>query len=393
MDKYVKELNELKYSLNFSDPFMYVFLSLIGVDFDKKNETACIYRINNFLNISINPDYWDTLNDKEKLFIIKHELYHLILKHPTEAFKHFDIKIFGMAADFHINYMLVSDNTISLPKGGLMYDDNDCANLHLTKQLVEEGTVAIYNHLLNYKQECDKLIPDHDWSSFDKNDINIIDGNINNILTNVVKTSGKIPENIKNIIKNINAKYDKNVDYKSVLRKISSNIGFKSFTKRSSLKDHQFFEEADGFRIKYKGTIPIIIDTSGSMMNPSDIEDVCNQLVSIAKQSNLCLKVIECDADVTKDSIWIYNSKKDLTKRMRTGFIGGGGTIVDPAITYINKNINSVKLAIYITDGYVSPPKVSHNYKVIVVLTRNSRITPNDLKKTWGNNYVILKIK
>ena len=106
------------------------------------------------------------------------------------------------------------------------------------------------------------------------------------------------------------------------------------------------------------------------------------------------LKIIECDAAVSKESIWIYKSKKDLNNRLKNGFIGGGGTEVDPAINYINKNIRDVKIAIYITDGCVSPPSVNHNYKLIVILTRSSKKTIKEISETWRNNkYTILKIK
>ena len=392
MNKYIKELVELKFGLNFSDPFFYSFLSLIGVDFDKRNETACIYRIDNFLNISINPDFWDVLNNKERLFILKHELYHLILKHPTQAFDNFNLKIFGIAADFYINNILSNDNNINMPNGGLMYNLPEFSELNLTKEIVNSGTIPIYNHLLNYQEKLDKLNLNHNWDSF-KNNANIVDGQINNMLQNINKICSNIPQNIKNIIKNINEKYNKEINYKKIIKKIANNVGYRSYIKRSTLKDHQFYSDSDGFRIKYKGTIPIIVDTSGSMMNANDIQDVCDQLLSIAKQANVCLKVIECDMNVTDKSIWVYNSKKDLRKRIKNGFIGGGGTMVDPAINYINQKLKDTKLTIYLTDGYVSPPKVNHNYKVVVVLTRNSVITPNELLKSWGNNYTILKIK
>lgn len=184
----------------------------------------------------------------------------------------------------------------------------------------------------------------------------------------------------------------KDINYKTEIRSIVSNIGFKAYNKRSILKDSNFYPESDGFRTKYKGTIPIIVDTSGSMMNQQDIVDVCDQLVAIAKQSNLCLKIVECDASISKNSVWVYKNKKDLTKRMKNGFIGGGGTNVDPGIAYVNQ-LNNVKIAIYITDGYVSPPTVKHNYKLLVVLTKNTSVSPNEMSKTWGTkNYKILKL-
>ena len=396
MNKRIEELNELKYNLNYEDPFMYVFSSLIGINFKTypKPYTAHLIKIGNFINIEIDPNFWDSLkNNKEKLFLIKHELYHLIFKHITQVFLNYNSEIFGIAADFYINYILSSDNSVNLIPGAFHYLDPAFKDLNLTENIVKEGTLNIYNHLLNYKKECEKFkIDNHNWESF--KEVRIIDAKIDNDILQSEKISGKVPSSITTIIKNLKSKYNKEINYKTILKKIVNNLGSKVYLKRSGLKEHNFYPDSDGTRIKYKGTIPIIVDTSGSMMNTNDISDVCDQLITIAKQSNLMLKIIECDAAVSKESIWIYKSKKDLNNRLKNGFIGGGGTEVDPAINYINKNIRDVKIAIYITDGCVSPPSVNHNYKLIVILTRSSKKTIKEISETWRNNkYTILKIK
>ena len=390
----LKELSELKYKLSFSDPFMYIFFSLIGVEFNKAAPTACLYRLNNFINIGINPDFWDTLQtNEEKLFIIKHEMYHLILKHVTSYWDNYDKDIMNISMDLYINYLLSKDSSVKIVKGGCYYNDPNLAYLKLTEKIVQKGTIDIYDHIIEHAEELKKnLIINHEWESFLEKENNA-SVNIDEKIKQAYKTAGTVPYNLKNIIDLTFNKYKKDINYKTEIRSIVSNIGFKSYNKRSILKDSNFYPESDGFRTKYKGTIPIIVDTSGSMMNQQDIVDVCDQLVAISKQSNLCLKIVECDASISKNSVWVYKNKKDLTKRMKNGFIGGGGTNVDPGIAYVNQ-LNNVKIAIYITDGYVSPPTVKHNYKLLVVLTKNTSISPNEMSKTWGTkNYKILKIK
>lgn len=320
-------------------------------------------------------------------------MYHLILKHVTSYWDNYDKDIMNISMDLYINYLLSKDSSVKIVKGGYYYNDPNLAYLKLTEKIVQKGTIDIYDHIIKHAEELKKnLIVNHEWESFLEKENNA-SVNIDEKIKQAYKTAGTVPYNLKNIIDLTFNKYKKDINYKTEIRSIVSNIGFKAYNKRSILKDSNFYPESDGFRTKYKGTIPIIVDTSGSMMNQQDIVDVCDQLVAIAKQSNLCLKIVECDASISKNSVWVYKNKKDLTKRMKNGFIGGGGTNVDPGIAYVNQ-LNNVKIAIYITDGYVSPPTVKHNYKLLVVLTKNTSVSPNEMSKTWGTkNYKILKIK
>lgn len=153
----LKELSELKYKLSFSDPFMYIFFSLIGVEFNKAAPTACLYRLNNFINIGINPDFWDTLQtNEEKLFIIKHEMYHLILKHVTSYWDNYDKDIMNISMDLYINYLLSKDSSVKIVKGGYYYNDPNLAYLKLTEKIVQKGTIDIYDHIIKHAEELKK---------------------------------------------------------------------------------------------------------------------------------------------------------------------------------------------------------------------------------------------
>ena len=68
-----------------------------------------------------------------------------------------------------------------------------------------------------------------------------------------------------------------------------------------------------------------------------------------------------------------------------------GGTVVDPAIAYINKECKDVASIVYLTDGYVSLTKVKPLKPMIVVLTSNG-ISIESFRSSWGNNFKILKI-
>ena len=63
------------------------------------------------INLLINEDFWKSLNEHTKLFLICHEMLHIVLKHGFR-FKHYfkteDFSTMNIAADVVINEMLVS---------------------------------------------------------------------------------------------------------------------------------------------------------------------------------------------------------------------------------------------------------------------------------------------
>lgn len=393
----VKYLNEIKMDLSMRDQFYYMFLSFINISFDKYEQvdTAALYRTNNnIIGIDINTNFWNSLDsNSERLFILKHELLHLAFKHVHIIYiNNYNKEMYGLACDFYINNILCKDPYCKKVEGGAFYENYD-----IPKAIVESNTVDIYNYIMNNKELKNKLSNDFNcdkshsnWDDFNKELINV---SIDNVIKQCAST-GNIPNELRNVIDSINNFYKKDIDYKSVLRKSITANASRTKIKRTYLRDNFYYEESPGTRIKYNGIIPFIIDTSGSMSNVEDINDICDQLIAVSKQTNLLLKVIECDCNVTDKSVWKYKNFSDLKKRMKDGgFVGGGGTSLDPAISYINENIPHTKVAVYVTDGYVNKPIISHNYKIIVVITKSSKTSIKKFAEEWGSNYQILKIE
>lgn len=76
-------------------------ISTAAITFDKKGES---------LNLVIDEDFWKSLNDDTKTFLICHEMMHIILYHGKRFLEYFgtsDAQTFNIAADVVINEMLV----------------------------------------------------------------------------------------------------------------------------------------------------------------------------------------------------------------------------------------------------------------------------------------------
>ncbi len=78
--------------------------------------TACT----NGLTITTNPDFFMRLPKKQRVFLLAHEAWHVALKHLTRMLKkHKDnFKVWNMATDYYINYMLVKAG-FEMIEGGL----------------------------------------------------------------------------------------------------------------------------------------------------------------------------------------------------------------------------------------------------------------------------------
>lgn len=119
-----KDLSEVKYKLSIDSKakYYYVMLSSVNVVFNSAVETARLININGKINIELGSSFWETINSKQKSFLLLHELFHLIFRHVTTIFGVYDKDIMNYATDFYINYLLVEED-YEFIKGGLYYED------------------------------------------------------------------------------------------------------------------------------------------------------------------------------------------------------------------------------------------------------------------------------
>jgi hypothetical protein len=93
----------------------YKFWSIVtpSFEFDEKRCPTAQVRFDkasNCLDFQINYDYWETLSDNQKAFVICHECLHVMLKHGTRGFfkeARLNPELSNMALDIPINHMLV----------------------------------------------------------------------------------------------------------------------------------------------------------------------------------------------------------------------------------------------------------------------------------------------
>lgn len=409
------KLGSVNFEIQVHSDFYFYFLSLTKIEFSEKVSTAGLVLEGIDFKIVINPKFWNeikTENYKKNQFLLLHEIYHLILKH-FELYKDYDDHtLFNIAADCYINNELINNvlDESYFIEGGIR-----CEDINVPVSIAKVGTDAVYNYLKNPNNQNDsfkelynnienqgnKLVIDHElWKELENSDVNsdVITKSIVSSIESKIKECtkyssniGSLPSSLRNIIHDIFNRKESKIDWKKELRNFVSLYSNKIFVKKSFNKPSKFFDDATTIKIKFKPKVAVIIDTSGSMSN-NDIVEAFSELSILSKRSEFDVKVIECDANISDESVYDYkniNTIKDrLTKR---GYIGGGGTKVDPAILYINKYCPDVASIIYITDGYVDKPEVKPLKPIITILTSNG-MELNSFKNCWIENTKILKI-
>ena len=368
--------------------------------------------------LTINPLLLGKYKIKEIIYIICHEIEHIILDHPSEVirinnnFNSNETLKLNIAMDTSVNDRLnyeitTHSNIISTPPTAI--DSNVFKDMFKLKNIQ-----SMQDYLYYYR-----LIPKDDNQNGDdkKDDNNNQNGNNNNndsnqnnnaiynngdkskdIVTAKDSNGGKchnwidsdIAEDVKERIKEFVKKVSDGIPEESrglfpayqqeALRKILSPpeikwetilkkyiglipIPFKKTKMRLNRRQPERFDIPG--RINDR-TIRVItaIDTSGSMSNEM-LEKVFVEIFSILKNSKFELTIIECDAEIGR----IYQAR--TMKDINLNVTGRGGTCFTPVIDHINKTGKyRDAVLIYFTDGYgeeeIPKPKTYRNLWVII---------------------------
>lgn len=201
----------------------------------------------------------------------------------------------------------------------------------------------------------------------------------NDILNNKVKLSikeildnnkdiniGNLPAGIQTAINSLLEDKPPVTDWKKLLR-LFAQKAISYYTKTSRRKLNKRNEEFAAIKIKSLIKIFVTVDTSGSMSD-SDIREVLTEVENIRKSNRALLDLGECDAELYVKEICKVGKNTIATK---DSVSGRGGTSVQPAIEYVNKNKDLYSCFIYLTDGWVPEPKDWCKVPMVTVITKH----------------------
>lgn len=118
------DLNKHTARLMLAEPFF----AAISRRVDKRSSTAIptagvrLNKATGYFEMLYNPEFFESLSDKEKLGVLKHEFYHLIFRHVTERLPEGGMsRIWNVATDLAINSHLIGE----IPKNGCIPSQKD----------------------------------------------------------------------------------------------------------------------------------------------------------------------------------------------------------------------------------------------------------------------------
>lgn len=351
-----KLLSRTTKDLLFSEPYYGHFLSGLNRSFSSDVPTAGVAKDGIGVKLVVNPDFFRGLCEAHRKGLLKHELLHIAFGHLTMRDSYPDKKLFNIAADLEINQHI--DYTW-LPEGGITMNSFPDMNLPY-----KAGT-KVYYDLLQEEQEKgedaaqslqDMLAGagnDHDWGEFEdlsEAEAKLIEKQVHHQMTSIAeeieKSRGTIPGELSSIIERLRYIEPPKFDWKGYLRRFVG-ASIKSYTRILRRKPNKRYPDNPGLKIKYRNSVLVAIDTSGSVSD-AEVKEFLNEIHHINKTGS-SVDIIQCDTKI--QSVEPFNPKKDFEVH------GRGGTSFQPVIDYYNEHRRKYTTLIYLTDGEAPPPK------------------------------------
>lgn len=322
-----------------------------------------------------NPKFFDSLSKAEKVFLVAHEVGHVLFKHDLRCGNR-NRAVWGISADYELNPMLMRMG-LYMPDGGL-YDS----------QFEGMSAEQIYEDLI---KQYDQPPPDDDDPHFLPSPDNEVDRakqdyEINNIILKssiAAEQAGfsdfdGFPEAVKGLIRNV--RKPKLNPLRVLGNYINQSYGFQSY---NYAKQHRKSTAAHYIPARSKKTVKNImffIDSSGSVS-----EEHFSTYVKAIELSHKRLKPKKATLVVFDD---IIREEYDITKLSnlkRIEMIGRGGTRIQPVIERIQHD--KPELALIFTDGYFRiPGDIQLKHTVWYINDRDGFKMPKQLGVTINYN-------
>lgn len=390
-----EQLARTSKDLMLREPFYGLFLIMLNKVWTKSAvPTAGVGRNGIGYQLYINEGFWDSINDKQKRGLLKHELLHIGFFHLTDFNHLLNKEMANIAMDLEINqYIAVEDlppgpqlisNYPELnlePKKGTGYyyeklmkgaQDGSCPNLNemMAAMAAQQATCTIS---VNGQGDVEVSVPDHStWGEFEglnEATQKLIRKQTEHILKEVaeqvVKSRGTVPGEFKEILDRINHTEPPKFDWRTYLRRFAGG-STKIFTKKSRRKFNKRYSENPGLKIKPKRHILVGIDTSGSV-STNELKEFLHEIHHMQKTGT---EITIAQADTAISHIGPYNPRKEFEVH------GRGGTSFQPLIDYYNANTHKYTCLVYLTDGEAPAPTPARG-RMLWVMSSQSQLNKN----------------
>ncbi|GAA0412875.1 VWA-like domain-containing protein [Cocleimonas flava] len=393
MDNLLQDINRISYQLLIEEPFYgHLFVGFVKKKITSQHKLSFVPS-REFIEFIFEPEYWFAQTEKVKKGLIKHELLHLVYKHPLRAREYKMKNIFYLASDLVVNQNL---QTEELPHDAftLLFLETQGVHLETNKNLnyYYDALLKVYekSNDCNSEQNDDAVCPinllsklekrtcfsSHEsWRSFDDNieaKNGIIENNLNHLFVSINNKMtlnnswGSVSESLRSYLDTIVIYKTQKVDWKRAL-KVFVTSSKKTYLKNTLSRPSRRYGTIPGTKIKRRNILCIVLDTSGSLRD-RDLQEYFHEIFHIWKQ-NVEIIIVECDVDIQRS--YAYKGKIPSFTQ------GRGGTSFDAPIAYNNDVIKGDAI-IYFTDGMAESPKIKSRVPILWLIYNKKELT-NDL--------------
>ncbi|RLC34822.1 MAG: hypothetical protein DRZ76_01815 [Candidatus Nealsonbacteria bacterium] len=340
-------------------PFFSYLSMYLKFEEDSKVPTLCV---NSEGVLKYNPKFIKTLSRSEVTGVLCHEVLHVAFEHlsrlgvrqPTLA---------NIAMDLVVNELL-NQNSIDLPKGGLIPNTNHSYSFGkvVVKDIDKKIWEEIYDELKTQITKTQISTVDkerfdtHSFSkSKDSRDQNSKSKNSNQRKEDIWKKrlteaftyaniQGKTPLGVDRLIENL---HSPKLPWRHLLMKYITQYIPSDYTyirpSKKSLAIGIYMPSVT----KEDLDIVIGVDTSGSITQEL-LRDFVSELLGILKDfPQVKMTLLMCDAGI--HSVETINNKFDINQLK---IKGGGGTDFRPVFDWVNQHQPETRLIVYLTDLY-----------------------------------------
>ena len=381
------------------DSYYGYFLISMSIQTDFYSDSIAGIKLNTFPPVFVsNPLLLGKFTLKEIIYIVCHEIDHVVFNHPAEMVKAapdgdpIKLEKFNLAADAAVNdridneiiseghsFMSPPDGRITSPVLSHMFAlgairpmenyayyytlirDRDFAEDHepnaqapVPPQKSQNGSSSGElpendgKRRVVTEARCRHHIRDHGWVAGE--DAEEAAAAVREAVNSVVdimnnETRSMMPGEFMEQVELLNQ--PPLLSWQTILKKYIGTIPTGKHKTRSRLNRRQperfdLSGEVDEKTLK----VVVVIDTSGSVED-EDISRIFNEIFEILARRKHDITVIECDAAVQR--VYKARNSSEIKKKVK----GRGGTLFTPAIEYINSHrYFRDALLIYFTDGF-----------------------------------------
>lgn len=355
-------------------PFYAHILLQLKVSFSKDFPTAGVYIKDSSVNMIIGIDFFRSLTEDQRIFILMHEMAHIILGHLAEERKPAveDRKIANIAMDAAIHEILIQAKSLFVGK-----DDISPVTVEGLRKMCEDDTIKnnetseyYFNFLKKLKEELKQKLAEmgemdsHEFNKDGEHDSDLGKALTVGLLERAKKAAGAgtAPGQADITLERLRKS---KINWRAVLQRYVTSVADYTHRITRNKRNKRYGFMVPGKKKTFLPKVALIVDTSGSMSQ--DMLDAAVAEMEKFEKQGFDIWVIEADADVQKKAY-------EFSKRKFKGLHGGGGTLYQPALDEAARI--KCDVAVYVTDMDPADSPVKPKFPVIWLKTAEGSFKP-----------------